>query len=105
MDHIPKYKIPVRISLLKESSVLGVLFIRQEQRVIDMLCDQRPFFPVSTKDGMLLINKSAVVKIDVLEKDYIVQNSDSFPDVDVKHDFETHAALANRRRRSAAEAA
>lgn len=105
MDHIPKYKIPVRLSLLEEGTLLGVIFVRQEQRVIDMLCDQRPFFPVSTTSGLLLVNKSSVVKIDVLESDFILQNQDSFPDVDAELDFQTHAALAKRRMRNEMEIA
>jgi hypothetical protein len=105
MGHIPKYKIPVRLFLLGEGTVLGVIFVRQEQRVIDMLCDQRPFFPVNTKTGMLLVNKSSVVKIDVLESEFILQNQDAFPDVDAKLDFQTHAALAKRRMRNEMEIA
>ena len=100
MGHIPKYKIPVRLSLLGEGALLGVIFVRQEQRVVDMLCDQRPFFPVNTKIGMLLVNKSAVVKIDILESDFILRNQDSFPDVDAERDFQTHAALAKRQIRN-----
>jgi hypothetical protein len=105
MGHIPKYRIPVRLSLLEEGTLLGIIFVRQEQRVIDMLCDQRPFFPVSTKTGMLLVNKSFVVKIDVLELEFILQNQDSFPDVDAKLDFQTHADLAKRRQRNEMEIA
>jgi len=101
MNHIPKYKIPVRISLLSEESVLGVIFIRQEQRILDMLCDQHQFFPVSTKTGVLLLNKSSVVKVEVLETDYILAHEDQFPETDVRFGFETHAEMARRRSRSA----
>jgi hypothetical protein len=100
MNHIPKYKIPVRISLLQEESVLGVIFIRQEQRILDMLCDQHRFFPVSTKTGMLLLNKSSVVKVELLETDYILAHEDQFPQADEKFGFETHAEMARRRSRS-----
>jgi hypothetical protein len=105
MGHIPKYKIPVRLSLLGEGTLIGVIFVRQDQRVIDMLCDPRPFFPVSTKTGMLLVNKSSVVKIDILESDFILRNQDSFPDVDAERDFQTHAALAKRQMRNEMEIA
>jgi hypothetical protein len=54
---------------------------------------------------MLLVNKSSVVKIDVLESEFILQNQDSFPDVDAKLDFQTHAALAKRRQRNEMEIA
>ena len=101
MTHIPKYRIPVRISLLQEESVLGVIFIRQEQRILDMLCDHHRFFPVSTKTGMLLLNKGSVVKVEVLETDYILAHGDQFPQADVQFGFETHAEMARRRSRSA----
>jgi hypothetical protein len=101
MNHIPKYKIPVRISLVQDDSVLGVIFIRQEQRILDMLCDQNRFFPVSTKTGTFLINKTSVVKVEVLEADYILEHQDNFPETDVNLGHENHAELARRRSRSA----
>jgi hypothetical protein len=100
MNHIPKYKIPVRVSIAEEGAVMGAIFIRQEQRILDMLCDQHQFFPLSTKTGMLLINKTSVLKVEVLEKAFIEQNEDSFPDEEVTRDFEIHAELKRRRARN-----
>lgn len=97
MDRIPKYKIPVRISLAQEESVLGIIFIRQEQRILDMLCEQKQFFPVSTKTGLYLINKTSVVKVEVLEKDYIKEHQENFPEGEFKFSFENHAELTRRR--------
>lgn len=97
MNHIPKYKIPVRISLAQEESVLGVIYIRQEQRILDMLCDQKQFFPVSTKAGLYLINKTSVVKVEVLEKAYIMEHQENFPEAEINLGFETHADLKRRR--------
>ena len=102
MDHIPKYKIPVRITLAQEESVLGIIFIRQEQRILDMLCEPKQFFPVSTKTGMFLINKNSVVKVEVLEADYISQHRENFPEAEFKFGFESHAELKRRRARSMA---
>ena len=102
MDHIPKYKIPVRISLAQEESVLGIIFIRQEQRILDMLCEPKQFFPVDTKTGMFLINKNSVVKVEVLEADYIAQHRDNFPEAEFKFGFESHAELTRRRTQSMA---
>jgi hypothetical protein len=102
MDHIPKYKIPVRITMAQEESVLGVIFIRQEQRILDMLCEQKQFFPVSTKTGMFLINKQSVVKVEVLEADYITQHQENFPEAELKFGFESHAEQTRRRTRSMA---
>lgn len=97
MNQIPKYKIPVRISLAQEESILGVIFIRQKQRILDMLCDPNRFFPVSTKTGLYLINKSSVVKVEVLEKEYILQHQENFPEAEINLGFETHADLTRRR--------
>ena len=102
MDHIPKYKIPVRITMAQEESVLGIIFIRQEQRILDMLCEQKQFFPVSTKTGMFLINKNSVSKVEVLEADYISQHQENFPEAEFKFGFESHAELTRRRTRSMA---
>jgi hypothetical protein len=100
MDHIPKYKIPVRITLAHEESVLGVIFIRQEQRILDMLCEPKQYFPVSTKTGMFLVNKNSVVKLEVLEADYIMQNQEYFPEAELKFGVESHTELTRRRARS-----
>lgn len=84
MNHIPKYGFPVRIDLSGESqSVLGVVYVRQDQRVVDMLCDGRAFFPVSTKEGLFVINKSAVTKVSVLEREKVIPNLDLFPELDL----------------------
>jgi hypothetical protein len=99
MNHIPKYKIPVRISLAQEESVLGVIFIRQEQRILDMLCDPNPFFPVSTKTGLFLINKASVSKVEVLDREYIVEHKENFPAIDERLGFDNHVELTRRRTR------
>jgi hypothetical protein len=98
MDRIPKYRIPVRISLVQEESVLGIVFLRQEQRILDMLCEPKPFFPVDTKTGMFLVNKLSVIKLEVLDETYIADHQESFPaNDDAKHGFKSHEAIARRR--------
>ncbi|HUE45493.1 MAG TPA: hypothetical protein VMO81_04500 [Aestuariivirgaceae bacterium] len=98
MDRIPKYRIPVRISLVQEESVLGIVFVRQEQRILDMLCEPNPFFPVNTKTGMFLINKQSVIKLEVLDANYIAAHQENFPENDDEtHGFKSHEAIAKRR--------
>jgi hypothetical protein len=98
MDRIPKYRIPVRISLVQDDSVLGIVFLRQEQRILDMLCEPKPFFPVSTKTGMFLVNKQSVIKLEVLDASYIAAHLENLPENDDEtHGFENHEAIANRR--------
>jgi hypothetical protein len=98
MTRIPKYRIPVRISLVQEESVLGIVFLRQEQRILDMLCEPTPFFPVNTKTGMFLVNKQSVIKLEVLGKDFVAAHRDNFPEeYDDTHNFRSHAEIAKRR--------
>lgn len=100
MNRIPKYKIPVRISLVQEESVLGIVFLRQEQRILDMLCEPNAFFPVNTKTGMFLVNKQSVIKLEVLDASYIEAHQENFPENDdATHGFKNHEAIANRRSR------
>lgn len=80
MDRIPKYGLPVRVSMIGEPvDMLGVVYVRQEQRVIDMLCDTRPFFPLQTKDRLVLVNKAAVSVIAMLERAQVEEALDLFP--------------------------
>jgi hypothetical protein len=98
MVRIPKYRIPVRISLVQEESVLGIVFVRQEQRILDMLCEPNPFFPVNTKTGMFLVNKQSVIKLEVLDADFVAAHRDNFPEEhDDTRDFRSHAEIAKRR--------
>ncbi|QDA35748.1 hypothetical protein E4191_16435 (plasmid) [Paracoccus liaowanqingii] len=83
MSHINKYRLPVQIHLIGETSVvLGVVHVRQDQRVLDMLCDQRPFFPVETRDGIFMINKATVTKIALATRRDIDRIPDAYPEVD-----------------------
>ena len=84
MARLHKFRLPVRIDLMGgNESVLGVVHVRQDQRVIDMLCDERPFFPVDTKEGLLVINKAAIAKIIVADREKVVSSPDVFPGVDL----------------------
>ncbi|MGR3593961.1 MAG: DUF6812 domain-containing protein [Limimaricola soesokkakensis] len=84
MDRIPKYGLPVRVSIAGETAdLMGVVYVRQEQRVIDMLCDSRPFFPLRTKERLVLINKSTVSRISVLEREDVEAFLDLFPGLEL----------------------
>lgn len=98
MERIPKYRIPVRIALVQDESVLGIVFVRQEQRILDMLCEPKPFFPVSTKAGTFLVNKQSVIKLEVLGEDYVAEHRDNFPETnDDTYDFRRHEEISRRR--------
>ena len=83
VTRIHKFRLPVRIHLAGESqAVLGVVHVRQDQRIIDMLCDQRSFFPVQTKEGLLIVGKTAVTKLVVVNREKADQDPNLFPDID-----------------------
>ncbi len=84
MDQIPKYGLPVRVSIMGETSdLLGVVYVRQDQRVLDMLCDVRPFFPLQTKERLVLVNKAAVSLITMLDREQVEQAPDQFPGINL----------------------
>lgn len=82
MDRIPKYGLPVRVSIMGDTpDLLGVVYVRQEQRVIDMLCDARPFFPLQTKERLVLVNKAAVMLLSMLDREQVEQALELFPGI------------------------
>lgn len=81
----PKFKIPVRIQFADLSTIIGAVFVRQGQRILDLMCDDRPFFPVSTTSGTILVNKSHVRQINVLGLDEISEIEDLLPDIDLDY--------------------
>ena len=84
LNRIHKFRLPVRIHLIGETNdVLGVVHVRQDQRVVDMLCDQRSFFPVQTREGLLIVGKAAVAKLFVVDREKASQDPDLFPDIDL----------------------
>lgn len=80
-----KFGIPVRIAMADRTQIIGVLFVRQSQRVIEVLCDERAFFPIETIGGVRLLNKQHVVQVDLLPIQEILEKRDLFPDVDVNY--------------------
>lgn len=84
MSHtkLPKFGVPVRVSLADKTQFFGVVFVRQGQRVIDLFCDERLFLPVNTKAGVKLLNKQHAVEIDLMSLEEMLDNRDLFPDVD-----------------------
>lgn len=82
---IPKYKIPVRIRFADETSLVGVVFVRQGQRVLDLMCDERQFIPVVMTRGVTLANKAHVRQVDVLGMPEIADIQDALPEFDIAH--------------------
>lgn len=67
------------------TQIIGALFVRQNQRVIEVLCDERAFFPIETIGGVRLLNKQHVVQVDLLPMEEILEKRELFPDIDVHY--------------------
>ena len=68
-----------------KTQIIGVIFVRQAQRVIEVLCDDRTFFPIETIGGVRLLNKQHVVQIDLLQIEEILAKKELFPEIDVHY--------------------
>lgn len=60
----PKQEASVRLSLVDGSTVEGVVFLKNEERLIDLLNDHRAFFPLRRLEGdTVIVAKSGVVSM------------------------------------------
>lgn len=78
----PKFKVPVRILFPDMSTLIGIVFVLQGQRILDLLCDDRAFFPVGLKTGTVLVNKSHIRQINVLDLADMSELQDLLPEFD-----------------------
>lgn len=76
---IEKYNVPVRIHLSNGARKYGLVFLRNEQRVSDFLCDGRPFFPLLTKDSLAFVSKASVSMLEILTKGDFEAKQGLFP--------------------------
>lgn len=84
-DRREKFGIPVRIQMTNNSQIIGLVFVAVGNRVMETLCDGKPFFAVKTKDGVKLVNKQHAIQVELLSIEEIREKSDVFPDFDVKY--------------------
>lgn len=67
---ITKQKLEVQIELDDGARLLGFLFVKQMQRLSDLLNDERCFLPFQTLDGLVIhIKKTAITKITQLDQE------------------------------------
>jgi len=63
-SQMDKIKIDVQVELHNGTQLLGVLFLRRDQRMSDLLNDQRDFLPLETTDGLIInLAKAYVAKV------------------------------------------
>lgn len=60
-EKIPKYKVEVQIELDDGTPLLGFLFVKQMQRISDLLNDPREFMPFLRSDGLTIYLRKATV--------------------------------------------
>lgn len=81
----PKYGIPVRVVLGTGEPILGLVFVQWGQRVRDALNEKEPFLPVKTLGQLRLVNKAAIVHVDLLAMEEIAEKRELFPEIDFEY--------------------
>ena len=77
-----KYSVPVRMTVVGGIQVYGVVFLEKDQRIIDMVCSEMPFFPFRSVNSLSIVNKANVLQIDLLTVDEMRELVNRFPRVD-----------------------
>lgn len=81
---IEKHTVPVRVLFPDGAHKNGLIFLRQGQRVMDLLSDERPFFPLKTVTSTMLINKNNISAIELVEPEAPEDQRKLFPPFDWK---------------------
>jgi hypothetical protein len=77
-----KYMVPVRLTLLGGVQAYGVVFLEKDQRILDMICGEKQFFPFKSSRSLSIMNKLNVLQIDVLPVEEMKELEKQFPKVD-----------------------
>ncbi len=81
----PKYGIPVRVVLAHGEPILGLVFVQWGQRVRDALNEKDPFLAIKTIGHLRLVNKAAIVLVDLLTQEEIAAKQELFPEIDFEY--------------------
>ena len=66
---VGKDKVEVQVELDDGARLLGFLFVKQGQRISDLLNDERGFLPLLTSDGLIvLLKKTAIARVTQLDQ-------------------------------------
>lgn len=85
MKKYPKYCVPVKATLENGTQYFGGIHVSQNQRILDVLCDERAFIPFKLRDKTILLNKSWLVQIDLLELAEISEMENILPEVNLDY--------------------
>ncbi len=76
---IHKRKVQVKVELDDGTTMLASLFLLQQQRVSDLLNDNRRFLPLETSEGIITnLRKTAIYRVTPIEQD-VQQDLDNDP--------------------------
>ncbi len=76
---IHKRKVQVKVELDDGTTMLASLFLLQQQRVSDLLNDNRRFLPLQTSEGIITnLRKTAIYRVTPIEQD-VTQDLDNDP--------------------------
>lgn len=81
----PKFCVPVKATLENGSQYFGGVHVSQNQRILDVLCDDRPFIPFKLRDRTILLNKSKLVQVDLLDMTEISEMADVLPELNLDY--------------------
>lgn len=81
----PKYCIPVKATLENGNQHFGGVHVTQSQRILDVLCDDRPFIPFTLRDRTILLNKSKLVQVDILTMGEISEMQNILPELNLEY--------------------
>jgi len=81
----PKFCVPVKAILDNGSQYFGGVHVSQNQRILDVLCDERSFIPFKLRDRTILLNKSKLVQIDLLDMTEISEMTDVLPELNLDY--------------------
>ena len=66
---IAKFKLEVQVELDAGARLLGFLFVKQAQRLSDLLNDERGFLPLLTTDGLIVqLKKTTIARVTQLDQ-------------------------------------
>ncbi len=76
-DKVQKRKIEVEVKLNDGTKLMGALFVHAQQRLSDLLNDQRQFLPLLTSAGVIInLSKSYVFQVTQLDQRIDLDESD-----------------------------
>jgi len=71
-------KIAVEVELLDGTTLFCTFFLRPNQRLSDLLNDERAFLPVETSENTIFLQKLSVRRVTLLEQDRRYEGNDPY---------------------------